>query len=1302
MKNLLGGKGANLHGMTRLGLPVPPGFTLSTEVCTHFYGNKQSYPRGLEAQVQAALGKVERIMGRKFGARKKPLLVSVRSGARASMPGMMDTILNLGLNDETVLGLIAESGDERFSYDSYRRFICMYADVVLNIHANRFEVALEDLKHARGVELDTQLSAADLRELVAQFKQIVRTEGQEFPEDPWDQLWGAVGAVFGSWMSPRAITYRKLNEIPESWGTAVTIQSMVFGNMGEDCATGVAFTRDPSTGERKFFGEFLINAQGEDVVAGIRTPQPINAASRQASGDGAAKLPTLEKELPKAYAQLVKVYQKLEKHYRDMQDIEFTIERGKLFMLQTRNGKRTAAAALKIAVDMVREKLIKKEEAILRIAPEQIDQLLHPRLDPKAKKTVIAKGLPASPGAATGQAVFDPDTAEKWVTDLGRKVILVRLETSPEDIHGMSVAQGILTARGGMTCVAPETRILTDEGYLTAEEAFNRLDSGEPLRILSFDSATLKPVWRSIVAAGKKPSEVIPVTVSQTGRVEDNTLRLTADHKMFVLDRRQLTKKPLDQVLAAEDFILVPASIPALGESRVSSSLAYVAGALFADGCIRLWGSKGSVTFIQKPTEEKADFIAAVERCFLDAFGVPFSYTRERATTSELKGRTIQGSVQDRICFRRDPAERLAEIRDQLTAWILTLDRTALLHFLAGYIDGDGTYAEESSAVRLQISISGNRPRMVEAIATACLRLGIVPQITPNRENINLQIAEQVEDILAFTQRIKAEIPPRRYESRCLSVKGMFDDIVDHVNFMGRVREGIKRDLMFGTEKIRRDILPLCPGQSRREAQALLDSPLRSFRIRQRGEAEQSMVYNFEVEASDELDKNYIAFTNRMTPVLISNSHAAVVARGMGKCCVSGCSAIKVSAERKELTVGPHTIKEGDFLTLDGSSGEVILGQVPTIAPALNKDFQELMTWVDGYRTLGVRANADTPNDARVAREFGAQGIGLCRTEHMFFEADRIDAVREMILADNPDSREQALRKILPMQKGDFKGLFREMKGMPVTIRLLDPPLHEFIPHKDAELHELAAKIGVTFDRLKRKADSLHEFNPMLGHRGCRLGVSFPEIYRTQVRAIMEAACELAREEKFKIVPEIMIPLVGDWRELKFVGDYCREEADAVIAETQAKGMKYLIGTMIELPRAALTAAEIAKHGEFFSFGTNDLTQTTYGLSRDDSGMFLKDYMDAKIYEKDPFATLDPHGVARLMEFAIREGRETRPDLKLGICGEHGGEPTSVMLCQKLGLDYVSCSPYRVPIARLAAAQAEITNPPSIRKPKRK
>jgi len=873
-KELLGGKGANLHGMTRLGLPVPAGFTISTEVCTYFYGNKKTYPKPLQPQVRDAIAKLERNMGKKFGDRKHPLLVSVRSGARASMPGMMDTILNLGLNDDTVQGLIDGSKDPRFSYDCYRRFIMMYSDVVLEIHSDHFEHALEEMKQSRSVQLDTELSAEDLRELVGRFKEIVRQNGKEFPDDPWEQLWGAVGAVFSSWMNPRAITYRKLNDIPEEWGTAVSVQSMVFGNLGDDCATGVAFTRDPSTGDRKFFGEFLVNAQGEDVVAGIRTPQPINTASRQASTE---KLPTLEEIMPKPYKELVKVYQKLEKHYRDMQDIEFTIERGKLYMLQTRNGKRTAAAALKIAVDMVKERLISKQEAIMRIRPEQLDQLLHPTLDPKADKEVLAKGLPASPGAATGQVVFDPDTAERWVTEESRKVILVRIETSPEDIHGMSVAEGILTARGGMT------------------------------------------------------------------------------------------------------------------------------------------------------------------------------------------------------------------------------------------------------------------------------------------------------------------------------------------------------------------------------------------------------------------------------------SHAAVVARGMGKCCVAGCSAVNINYGNHEFWVNNVRIGEGDYITLDGSTGEVIKGQVPTIAPSMNKDFQELMNWVDQIRQIKVRTNADTPNDSRVARGFGAEGIGLCRTEHMFFEGERIDAVREMILAENLEGRERALAKILPMQKEDFKGIYREMKGLPVTIRLLDPPLHEFIPHTDQEIGELSNKIGVSFDKLKRKAEQLHEFNPMLGHRGCRLGVSYPEIYKMQVRAIMEAACELIRDEGLKIVPEIMIPLVGHWKELRFTKQYCEEEIQKILEQygTNGKKMKveYLLGTMIELPRAAVTAGEIAEHAEFFSFGTNDLTQTTFGLSRDDSGMFLKDYIEAKIYEKDPFASLDQVGVGRLMQIAFEEGRQVRGNLKVGICGEHGGDPASVAFCHRLGLDYVSCSPYRVPIARLAAAQAAIETP---------
>ncbi|BCR05965.1 pyruvate, phosphate dikinase [Desulfuromonas versatilis] len=864
MKNLLGGKGANLAEMTAIGLPVPPGFTITTEVCTEFYKNNRNYPAELKGQVAEQLRQVEELMGRKFGDSGNPLLVSVRSGARASMPGMMDTVLNLGLNDQTVQGVIAKSGDPRFAYDSYRRFIQMYSNVVLNLDGDILEDILEHMKEQRGVRNDTELSADDLKQLVSLFKTRVKEElGREFPEDPQEQLWGAIGAVFGSWMNPRAITYRKLNNIPAEWGTAVNVQSMVYGNMGDDCATGVAFTRNPSTGEKVFFGEFLVNAQGEDVVAGIRTPQPIN----KAGGDGS--LPSMEEVMPACYGQLMQIQDTLERHYRDMQDIEFTIEKSKLYMLQTRNGKRTARAAMKIAVDMVKEGLISDREAVLRVAPEQLDQLLHPSLDPKAPKNVIAKGLPASPGAACGEVVFSADEAEE-AAKIGLKVILVRVETSPEDIHGMHAAQGILTARGGMT------------------------------------------------------------------------------------------------------------------------------------------------------------------------------------------------------------------------------------------------------------------------------------------------------------------------------------------------------------------------------------------------------------------------------------SHAAVVARGMGKCCVSGCGDIKVEYAGQRFTArNGVVVSKGDIVTLDGSTGEVMLGSVPTVQPELTGDFGQIMEWVDKYRRMKVRTNADTPHDSKVARQFGAEGIGLCRTEHMFFEGERIMAVREMILAADLEGRKRALGKILPMQKGDFIGIFREMKGLPVTIRLLDPPLHEFLPHTDKEIEELSKVMNVQAATLKNKVEFLHEFNPMLGHRGCRLGITFPEIYDMQVQAIMEAACELIKEEGFQIVPEIMIPLVGEVKELGILKASAIRVADEVIGRYGVE-VKYLIGTMIELPRAALTADEIAREAEFFSFGTNDLTQTTYGLSRDDAGKFLPYYVEREIYPNDPFVALDQAGVGQLVKMGCEKGRQTRPEIKLGICGEHGGEASSVIFCHKIGLDYVSCSPYRVPIARLAAAHAAI------------
>ncbi len=853
MKNTLGGKGANLAEMTSLGIPVPPGFTISTEVCALFYENGEALPDFVQTPVLQALSKVEKKIGKKFGDTRDPLLVSVRSGARASMPGMMDTILNLGLNDQTVEGLAQSSGNPRFAWDSYRRFIQMYSDVVMGVNSSLMEVALEDLKESKGYHADTEMNEADLKVLVKKFKDIVRSEkGLQFPADPMEQLWGAISAVFRSWNTPRAITYRELHSIPASWGTAVNIQSMVFGNRGEDSATGVAFTRDPSTGEKKFYGEFLVNAQGEDVVAGIRTP---------------VQIAEMQKVLPKAYDELCAIYQKLEKHYRDMQDIEFTVENGKLWMLQTRNGKRAAKAALKIACDMIDEKLITQEEALLRLDPQSLDQLLHPSLDPKATKTSLAKGLPASPGGVSGQIVFSSEEAVAW-KEKGKKVILVRVETSPEDIAGMVAAQGILTTRGGMT------------------------------------------------------------------------------------------------------------------------------------------------------------------------------------------------------------------------------------------------------------------------------------------------------------------------------------------------------------------------------------------------------------------------------------SHAAVVARGMGKCCVAGCGEMEVNYAQKTLKASGYVLKEGDVITLDGSSGEVFLGEVKTRPPELSGDFERVMKIADQVRRLRVRTNADTPQDAATARKFGAEGIGLCRTEHMFFGADRIDAMREMIVADNRADREKALAKLLPMQRQDFLELFQIMEGYPVTIRLLDPPLHEFVPHTDQEIQNLAQRLKQDPERLRAKVNALHEFNPMLGHRGCRLAITYPEIYRMQTQAIAEAASEIVRSGK-SLVPEIMIPLVGTDKELELLRHLVESEVLAVQKRTGVK-FEYLIGTMIELPRAAVTADRIADHADFFSFGTNDLTQTTLGLSRDDSGRFLASYVSHGVFAKDPFVSIDQVGVGSLVKTAVDLGRKTKPDLKMGVCGEHGGDPESIEFFNSANLNYVSCSPFRVPIARLAAARAHL------------
>ena len=861
-KNLLGGKGANLDGMAAIDLPVPPGFTITTEMCTLYYAEGQTFPASVREEVAGGIAHIEAVTGKKFGDAADPLLVSVRSGARVSMPGMMDTVLNLGLNDETVKGLAASSGDARFAWDSYRRFIQMYSDVVLGLDHGAFEEALEIAKEDRGYYLDTDMAAEDWQALVSEFKALVEQEwGKPFPQDVQDQLWGAVGAVFGSWESERAKVYRRLNGIPGDWGTAVNVQAMVFGNMGDTSATGVAFTRDPATGENAYYGEFLINAQGEDVVAGIRTPQYLTKAARERAN---AKPLSMEEAMPEVYGQLADVFRILETHYRDMQDIEFTVERGKLWMLQTRSGKRTAKAALKIAVDMASEGLITREEAILRVEPAALDQLLHPTLDPSAKRDVLTKGLPASPGAASGKIVFDADSAEKAAAN-GESVILVRVETSPEDIHGMHAAKGILTARGGMT------------------------------------------------------------------------------------------------------------------------------------------------------------------------------------------------------------------------------------------------------------------------------------------------------------------------------------------------------------------------------------------------------------------------------------SHAAVVARGMGRPCVSGAGGIVIDAKAKLLRVGGRELREGDILTLDGATGEVMAGAVATVQPELAGDFGTLMAWADDVRRMKVRTNAETPQDAQTARDFGAEGIGLCRTEHMFFDAARITAVRQMILAESEKGRRAALEKLLPEQREDFRQIFEVMAGLPVTIRLLDPPLHEFLPHEESEFAEVAAAAGVDVEQLKRRAADLFEFNPMLGHRGCRLGVTYPEIYEMQARAIFEAACALETAP----VPEIMVPLVGTKRELELMKDVIDRTAEAVFAE-QGKRIVYLVGTMIELPRAALKASEIAEVGAFFSFGTNDLTQTTLGVSRDDASRFLTAYVDKGIYAQDPFVTLDVDGVGELIALAAERGRKTRQDIKLGICGEHGGDPKSIAFCESIGLDYVSASPYRVPIARLAAAQAAL------------
>lgn len=1278
-KALLGGKGANLAEMARIGLPVPAGFTISTKACIHFLQNKCSYPAGLKGQVLKALKKIEAKTKRGFGG-KPALLVSVRSGAPVSMPGMMDTILNLGLNDETLQAIISETNNERFAYDLYRRLIQMFGGVVKGINAGKFDSVLEGEKEKKGVKYDSELDASDLKRVVKDFKRVYKREaGEEFPQDVYEQLFQAIDAVFSSWNNKRAITYRKLHGLPDDMGTAVNVQMMVYGNKNECSGTGVAFTRNPSTGEKELYGEYLLSAQGEDVVAGIRTPKPIKKLSR---------------EMPKAFRQLEKIAKKLERHYRDMQDFEFTIEDDKLYMLQTRTGKRTAMAAVRIAVEMVREGLIDKKEALMRVTPEQLNQLLHKQIDPSAKLDIIAKGLPASPGAACGKVVFDADVAEA-VAKEKEKVLLVRPETTPEDIHGVIAAQGVLTSRGGMTCVVGETNILTDKGFFSAEELFNQLEKGTNFKILSFDTKRMKAVWRDIIAAGRRVSEVEEFEVSQTGRTEGNILRLTPDHKLITFEDGHLIKKEIDRVFQDNGFLCLVDKLPET-DPKHEPALAYVAGAILTDGYINLKKTKGSVTFTQKDSEEKKPLFQKIKSSFKKAFDLDLSYSRSRTTNSFIGSRAVSGQVVDLICFKRMPAIVLSEIKENTVAWAMGLDEESTLEFLAGVLDGDGSFS--NNRIQLYVSSEG----LAQAIVVSCLRLGIIPQVTLNRNIYNIQIVERLEDIVERSAKIFAKPVDKKYGSKLFSIKQALPREIREIGNKGRTREMLKRNLLMDANKLARDYLPFCSGESKAILRQILNSDLRMYRLGKNAVRTTTYVYNFEVGVENELDKNFVVFSSRYSPVLVSNSHAAVVARGMGKPCVAGCESLKIDLDKKEFRVGDIVVKEFEWLTIDGTIGSVILGQAPMIEPKMGVHVKTLLSWADRIRRLGVKANADNPVDSAKAREFGAEGIGLCRTEHMFMAKERVPIVHEMIMASGEKERRKALEKLLVMQRNDFYGIFKAMDGFPVIIRLLDPPLHEFLPNEGVLLEEIRkleckqCKENANVKKemkekllLLKKARTLAETNPMLGHRGVRLGLTFPEIYEMQVQAIIEAAIKAMRGG-VKVKLQIMIPLVGIPKELERMRELAKKKAIEVMKKKGSK-VKYKIGTMIELPRACAVADEIAEYAEFFSFGTNDLTQTTFGFSRDDAeAKFLPQYIEKGILEANPFARLDTSGVGELMKIAIKKGRAANKKLELGICGEHGGNPESIEFCHEIGLDYVSCSPYRVPIARLAAAQAAL------------
>ncbi len=1269
MKMLLGGKGANLAEMTRIGLPVPYGFTITTDVCKAYYENGKKHPELLDEQMFEAVKKLETKTGKKFGDEKKPLLVSVRSGAPASMPGMMDTILNLGINDVVVETLTKETNNPRFAWDSYRRFITMFGDVVMEVDRMKFEHIMDEIKHKNKIKLDTELTTEMLKELVTKQKELYKKEtGEVFPQNPIEQLKRSRDAVFRSWMNDRAIVYRRINHVPSDWGTAVNVQEMVFGNMGEDSGTGVAFTRNPSTGENKFYGEFLMNAQGEDVVAGIRTPK---------------KVEDLGKVLPKVYEELVAIRSKLESAYKDMQDFEFTIEHEKLYMLQTRNGKRTAHAAVKIAVDMEKEKLITKEEAVLRVEPASLDQLLHKQFDPKHKYEVLTEGLPASPGAAVGKVVFNAEDA-KMMAEKGEKVILSRLETSPEDIEGMHSAVGILTARGGMTCVGGESLLLTDKGFFGAEQLFNEIEKEKKISILSFDSKSMKSVWKPVIAAGRKKSDTIEVNFSQSGRTKENSLVLTPDHKMIIIQNRELVKKPFNEVLKEKEFISIVDKIP-FEAKNTDSKFAYLVGAISTDGYTNLSSRRGYTVFTQKNIPSKERFIGTINQYFLELFGYEMKQ-RVKESNSFINGRHISGTATDFICHNKTVTAQFVETKQELAQWALELDEFSTLNFLAGAIDGDGSF----SGNRIHIYVS--KENLAQALVVSCLKLGVVPQVSVNRNIYNIQIVEKMNEILTHSKRFLPRAEKKLYESKLFAPKQLLADILEKSSFSSnskqRIRDGITRNLLFGKEKLEKYVTNLSDVNAKNKLENIFASDLRMYRADKTKEMGEQMVYNFEVYSENELDKNFVVFTKRYTPILVSNSHAAVVARGMGKCCVAGCDEITMDEKGKKFTCKGTVVKEGDIISLNGSTGHVIIGAVPVVEPTLSGDFEILMKWADEFRKLKIRTNADTPKDAKIAREFGAEGIGLVRTEHMFFDATRIKAVREMILAKDVEGRKKALKKIEPFQQEDFEGIFEVMDGLPVIIRMLDPPLHEFLPKQEQlkEIEEISKELGTTPKTILETIESLHEFNPMLGFRGCRLAIVYSEIMEMQVRAIFNAALSV-QKKGIKALPEIEIPLVGNVKEYIPLAELTHRIAKEVGAEGK---VHYTVGTMLEVPRAALTADVLAREAEFMSFGTNDLTQMTCGFSRDDAGKFLGKYVEKRIYERDPFQSIDEQGVGLLMEHAVKLARGVNPKIDIGICGEHGGDPTSVEFCHKIGMSNVSCSPYRVPIARLAAAQAAI------------